>query len=160
MSENPPALLMRRLVHVGAAGKSAVRNSCRACCSTHQPTQIASSAMIAATAGSGQTLPCRTRPAPPALVRAKLAELAESRTLDKDPQALRNRCDGSSAHCHSIEALHELADARAARPAGRPCTKKPDVLRCRSGIPRPALNGFPFTSMPVRAGSMRRGMSG
>ena len=41
-------------------------------------------------------------------VRARLAEL---KALEKDLQALRNRCDGSDAHCHIIEALHERADA-------------------------------------------------
>lgn len=41
-------------------------------------------------------------------VRARLAEL---KALEKDLQALRNRCDGSNAHCHIIEALHERADA-------------------------------------------------
>jgi len=46
-------------------------------------------------------------------VRARLAEL---KALEKDLKALRNRCDGSDAHCHIIEALHELADAQAAAP--------------------------------------------
>ncbi|RYX97773.1 MAG: Cd(II)/Pb(II)-responsive transcriptional regulator [Comamonadaceae bacterium] len=41
-------------------------------------------------------------------VRARLAEL---KVLEKDLQALRSRCDGSDAHCHIIEALHERADA-------------------------------------------------
>ncbi|MES2414978.1 MAG: Cd(II)/Pb(II)-responsive transcriptional regulator [Pseudomonadota bacterium] len=41
-------------------------------------------------------------------VRARLAEL---KALEKDLQALRNRCDGTDAHCHIIEALHERADA-------------------------------------------------
>ena len=41
-------------------------------------------------------------------VRARLAEL---KVLEKDLQALRNRCDGTDAHCHIIEALHERADA-------------------------------------------------
>ncbi|MBX3653691.1 MAG: Cd(II)/Pb(II)-responsive transcriptional regulator [Ramlibacter sp.] len=41
-------------------------------------------------------------------VRERLAEL---RTLEKDLQALRNRCDGSGGRCHIIEALHERADA-------------------------------------------------
>lgn len=40
-------------------------------------------------------------------VRARLAEL---KILEKDLQALRSRCDGSDAHCHIIEALHERAD--------------------------------------------------
>ena len=43
-------------------------------------------------------------------VRARLAEL---KALEKDLKALRNRCDGSGAHCHIIEALHELADEQA-----------------------------------------------
>ncbi|MDO9360248.1 MAG: Cd(II)/Pb(II)-responsive transcriptional regulator [Polaromonas sp.] len=41
-------------------------------------------------------------------VRARLAEL---KVLEKDLQALRSRCNGSDAHCHLIEALHERADA-------------------------------------------------
>ncbi len=41
-------------------------------------------------------------------VRARLAEL---KALEKDLQALRSRCDGTDAHCHIIEALHERADA-------------------------------------------------
>lgn len=52
-------------------------------------------------------------------VRARLAEL---KALEKDLKALRNRCDGSDAQCHIIEALHELADeqgAGAAAPASR-----------------------------------------
>ena len=43
-------------------------------------------------------------------VRARLAEL---KALEKDLKALRSRCDGSDAHCHIIEALHELADEQA-----------------------------------------------
>ncbi len=50
-------------------------------------------------------------------VRARLAEL---KALEKDLKALRNRCDGSDAHCHIIEALHELADAQTAAPAAAP----------------------------------------
>jgi DNA-binding transcriptional MerR regulator len=46
-------------------------------------------------------------------VRERLAEL---RALEKDLKALRNRCDGSGAHCHIIEALHDLADAQTAVP--------------------------------------------
>ena len=46
-------------------------------------------------------------------VRGRLAEL---KALEKDLKALRNRCDGSDAHCHIIEALHELADAQTAAP--------------------------------------------
>ncbi|MGQ2979765.1 MAG: Cd(II)/Pb(II)-responsive transcriptional regulator [Polaromonas sp.] len=56
-------------------------------------------------------------------VRARLAEL---RALEKDLKALRNRCDGSDTHCHIIEALHELADARAPAAAG-PATRKRHV---------------------------------
>ncbi|WP_309678604.1 Cd(II)/Pb(II)-responsive transcriptional regulator [Polaromonas sp.] len=41
-------------------------------------------------------------------VRARLAEL---KVLEKDLKALRNRCDGTDAHCHIIEALHQQADA-------------------------------------------------
>ncbi|MFC5519594.1 Cd(II)/Pb(II)-responsive transcriptional regulator [Polaromonas jejuensis] len=55
-------------------------------------------------------------------VRARLAEL---RALEKDLKALRDRCDGTDARCHIIEALHERADALPAqdhvgdgRPAG------------------------------------------
>ena len=44
-------------------------------------------------------------------VRARLAEL---KALEKELQALRQRCDGSDTHCHIIEALHQLADAQAA----------------------------------------------
>ena len=40
-------------------------------------------------------------------VRQRLAEL---KVLEKDLQALRNRCDGSDTHCHIIEALHQRAD--------------------------------------------------
>jgi DNA-binding transcriptional MerR regulator len=41
-------------------------------------------------------------------VRARKAELE---ALEKDLQALRERCDGSNPTCHLIEALHERADA-------------------------------------------------
>jgi DNA-binding transcriptional MerR regulator len=41
-------------------------------------------------------------------VRQRLGEL---RALEKDLIALRQRCDGSDAQCHIIEALHERADA-------------------------------------------------
>jgi DNA-binding transcriptional MerR regulator len=41
-------------------------------------------------------------------VRQRLREL---RSLEKDLLALRQRCDGSDAHCHIIEALHQRADA-------------------------------------------------
>ncbi len=50
------------------------------------------------------------------------ARLTELRALEKDLQALRSRCDGTDAHCHIIEALHERADAMpvaAKAPAGR-----------------------------------------
>ncbi len=50
-------------------------------------------------------------------VRARLAEL---KALEKDLQALRSRCDGRDAHCHIIEALHELADAQANLPPQAP----------------------------------------
>lgn len=56
-------------------------------------------------------------------VRARLAEL---KALEKDLKALRNRCDGSDAHCHIIEALHELADAQVPAAAG-PTAKKRHV---------------------------------
>jgi DNA-binding transcriptional MerR regulator len=56
-------------------------------------------------------------------VRARLAEL---KALEQDLQALRNRCDGTDAHCHIIEALHELADAQASDPAA-PAPKKRHV---------------------------------
>ena len=56
-------------------------------------------------------------------VRKRLAEL---KVLEKDLQALRDRCDGSDTHCHIIEALHELADAQGSvQPA--PTTKKRHV---------------------------------
>lgn len=44
-------------------------------------------------------------------VRQRLAEL---RALERDLLALRNRCDGTDAHCHIIEALHQRADAQGA----------------------------------------------
>ena len=56
-------------------------------------------------------------------VRARLVEL---KALEKDLKALRGRCDGSDTRCHIIEALHQLADAQAARPAG-PALKKRHV---------------------------------
>ena len=56
-------------------------------------------------------------------VRARLAEL---KALEKDLKALRNRCDGSDAHCHIIEALHQRADEQAAGPAA-PAAKKRHV---------------------------------
>lgn len=54
-------------------------------------------------------------------VRARLAEL---KALEKDLQALRNRCDGSDTQCHIIEALHELADAQTAGSAARAPKKR------------------------------------
>ncbi|MFY3385059.1 Cd(II)/Pb(II)-responsive transcriptional regulator [Paracidovorax sp. MALMAid1276] len=42
-------------------------------------------------------------------VRARRAEL---QALEADLQALRDRCDGSDAQCHIIEALHARADAQ------------------------------------------------
>lgn len=56
-------------------------------------------------------------------VRARLAEL---KALEKDLKALRSRCDGTDAHCHIIEALHELADAQASAPQ-TPASKKRHV---------------------------------
>ena len=56
-------------------------------------------------------------------VRERLAEL---KALEKDLKALRNRCDGSDARCHIIEALHELADAQGSAPR-RPAPKKRHV---------------------------------
>jgi DNA-binding transcriptional MerR regulator len=47
-------------------------------------------------------------------VRARLREL---RVLEKDLVALRDRCDGTDAHCHIIEALHQQADAQPVRAA-------------------------------------------
>ena len=47
-------------------------------------------------------------------VRQRLAEL---KTLEKDLQALRGRCDGLGATCHIIEALHERADSLPKVPA-------------------------------------------
>ena len=41
-------------------------------------------------------------------VRDRLKEL---KALEKDLKALRNRCDGTDAHCHIIEALHAQADS-------------------------------------------------
>lgn len=48
-------------------------------------------------------------------VRQRLKEL---RALEKDLLALRQRCDGSDAQCHLIEALHQRADSAAPEPAG------------------------------------------
>ena len=48
-------------------------------------------------------------------VRSRLAEL---QALEADLLALRGRCDGSDAHCHIIEALHERADAQPAAANG------------------------------------------
>jgi len=45
-------------------------------------------------------------------VRERLREL---RALEKDLIALRDSCDGSDAHCHIIEGLHERADAQPLR---------------------------------------------
>ena len=56
-------------------------------------------------------------------VRERLAEL---KALEKDLKALRDRCDGCDAHCHIIEALHELADAQESAPP-RPVPKKRHV---------------------------------
>ena len=44
-------------------------------------------------------------------VRTRLAEL---QALEADLVALRNRCDGTDAQCHIIEALHARADAQSA----------------------------------------------
>ena len=41
-------------------------------------------------------------------VRERLHEL---QLLEQELLGLRNRCDGSDAHCHLIEALHAQADA-------------------------------------------------
>ncbi|HEX5391129.1 MAG TPA: Cd(II)/Pb(II)-responsive transcriptional regulator [Burkholderiaceae bacterium] len=49
-------------------------------------------------------------------VRERLAEL---RALERDLRSLRERCDGSDAQCHIIEALHARAD-EAALPPGEP----------------------------------------
>jgi DNA-binding transcriptional MerR regulator len=49
-------------------------------------------------------------------VRQRLTEL---RALEADLLALRNHCDGSDAHCHIIEALHQRADAQ---PASSPAS--------------------------------------
>jgi DNA-binding transcriptional MerR regulator len=54
-------------------------------------------------------------------VRARLKEL---RALEKDLVAVRNRCDGTDARCHIIEALHEKADAQPMRgERGTPATR-------------------------------------
>jgi DNA-binding transcriptional MerR regulator len=45
-------------------------------------------------------------------VRSRLAEL---QALESDLLALRNRCDGTDAHCRIIEALHARADAQPVR---------------------------------------------
>ncbi len=54
-------------------------------------------------------------------VRARLAEL---QTLEADLLALRNRCDGTDAHCHIIEALHARADAQPAAPFATAAAKR------------------------------------
>ncbi|RKR66234.1 DNA-binding transcriptional MerR regulator [Acidovorax sp. 94] len=54
-------------------------------------------------------------------VRARLAEL---QTLEADLLALRNRCDGTDAHCHIIEALHARADAPPAVPFATAAAKR------------------------------------
>lgn len=54
-------------------------------------------------------------------VRARLAEL---QTLEVDLLALRNRCDGTDAHCHIIEALHARADAQPAVPFATAAAKR------------------------------------
>lgn len=56
-------------------------------------------------------------------VRERLAEL---RALEKDLKALRERCDGTDARCHIIEALHERADALPAQ-GKRPASAKRHV---------------------------------
>ena len=56
-------------------------------------------------------------------VRERLGEL---KALEKDLKALRNRCDGSDARCHIIEALHGLADAQASPPPGAAPKKRHD----------------------------------
>ncbi len=54
-------------------------------------------------------------------VRARLAEL---QTLEADLLALRNRCDGTDAHCHIIEALHARADAQPVVPFASTAAKR------------------------------------
>ena len=54
-------------------------------------------------------------------VRARLAEL---QTMEADLLALRNRCDGTDAHCHIIEALHARADAQPAVPFATAAAKR------------------------------------
>lgn len=54
-------------------------------------------------------------------VRSRLAEL---QTLEADLLALRNRCDGTDAHCHIIEALHARADAQPALPSATAAGKR------------------------------------
>lgn len=54
-------------------------------------------------------------------VRARLTEL---QTLEADLLALRNRCDGTDAHCHIIEALHARADAQPAVPFATAAAKR------------------------------------
>ena len=54
-------------------------------------------------------------------VRARLAEL---QTLEADLLALRDRCDGTDAHCHIIEALHARADAQPAVPFATAAAKR------------------------------------
>ena len=54
-------------------------------------------------------------------VRARLAEL---QTREADLLALRDRCDGTDAHCHIIEALHARADAQPAVPFATAAAKR------------------------------------
>ena len=56
-------------------------------------------------------------------VRERLHEL---QILEQELLALRERCDGSDAHCHIIEALHAQADAplEEARPPAAGASKR------------------------------------
>jgi DNA-binding transcriptional MerR regulator len=53
-------------------------------------------------------------------VRSRLAEL---KALEKDLKALRERCDGTHANCHIIEALHARAEMQDV-PPGRSAAKR------------------------------------
>lgn len=52
---------------------------------------------------------CRTIDEHLAHVRTRLQEL---QALELDLHALRGRCDGADAHCHTLDALHAQADAQ------------------------------------------------
>ncbi len=50
-------------------------------------------------------------------VRTRIREL---KTLEKNLNDLRSRCDGTHAHCHLLEALHEQAESNSTQPKRPP----------------------------------------